>query len=129
LGNLFVAVDPTDQKVFVIKTFYSSGGFCVAVKRQYRREFSVRVAPSRDTIYRIIKQFEEAGSVCDKCAKGLKRNASVRMEEVGAAREAVTRSPRKSVRRLAQQIGASTSTAWRVCRDDLSLFPYKMQLS
>lgn len=28
-----------DQEVFLIKTFYSSGGFCVALDRQYRREF------------------------------------------------------------------------------------------
>lgn len=60
LGNLFVAVGntelnnkiasyKTDQKVSVIKTFYSFAG-CVAVGRQYRRYTSVRVAPSRVTI-------------------------------------------------------------------------------
>jgi Fe2+ or Zn2+ uptake regulation protein len=80
LGNLFAAIGitelsnkmashTTDQELFVIKTFYSSGGSCVAVERQYHREFSVRVVPSRDTIYRTIKQFEETGSVCDKRAR------------------------------------------------------------
>lgn len=34
------------QKVFVNKTFHSAGGHCVAVVRQYRREFSPCVAPS-----------------------------------------------------------------------------------
>jgi hypothetical protein len=44
LGKLFVAVGDTelsnstesyttDQKVFVTETFYSSGGFCVALER------------------------------------------------------------------------------------------------
>jgi hypothetical protein len=32
------------------------------------------------------------------------------------------------MRRLAQQIGVSTSTAWKICCNDL-LFPYKMHLS
>jgi hypothetical protein len=36
----------TNRKLFVIKAFYFSGGSCVAVERQYRREFSVRVVPS-----------------------------------------------------------------------------------
>jgi hypothetical protein len=52
------------------------------VTKQYRREFSVRVATPRATIYRFFKQFEETGSVCDKCAKGHKLSASVRTEEV-----------------------------------------------
>jgi hypothetical protein len=52
LENLFVAVgnaEPsnkmasysTDQKVFVIKVFHSSGSSRVAAEEQYRREFSV----------------------------------------------------------------------------------------
>jgi hypothetical protein len=70
--------------------------------------------------------------VCDIRAKGRKYRASVRAEEVvGAAREVITRSTRKCVRHLAQQIeiGVSTRRAWKNCRDDLLLFPYKMQLS
>jgi hypothetical protein len=35
---------------------------------------------------------------------------------------------KNNVQRVAQQIGISTSTAWKICHDDLSL-PYKMQLS
>jgi hypothetical protein len=36
--------------------------------------------------------------------------------------------PEKSVR-LSQEIGVSTRPAREICRDDLSLFPHKMQLS
>jgi hypothetical protein len=45
--------------------------------------------------------------------------------EVGV--DAITRIPRKSVWRLAQQIGATASTTWKICRDDL--FPHKMRPS
>jgi hypothetical protein len=58
-----IAAYTTDQKVFVVKTVYSSGRSCVAVKRKYSRDFSVRVAPPRDTIYRTVKRFEEKVSV------------------------------------------------------------------
>jgi hypothetical protein len=86
----------TDQKVFAMETSYYSGGSCVPVESQYHRGIFVRVAPPRDTIYRIIKQSEGAGSMYDKGAKGCKRSASVRTEEsVSAARE---ESPRNTVR-------------------------------
>jgi hypothetical protein len=61
----------TDQKMVVIKTFHSSGGSCVAVERQCRREFFVRVAPAC-----CIKQFEETGNVRDKGAKRRKQFGS-----------------------------------------------------
>jgi hypothetical protein len=52
------------------------------------------------------------------------------MEEiVGAALEAITRIPRKSVPHLAQQIGMSTSTARKIRHQDSSLLPYEMQHS
>jgi hypothetical protein len=60
----------TDQKMFVVKTFYSSGGSHVAVETWYHQESSVNVALSRETDKQIVKQFEEAGSVCDKRVKG-----------------------------------------------------------
>jgi hypothetical protein len=56
----------TDQKVFVAKTVNFSGGSCVAVERKYGREFFVGVAPSRDNIYKFVKEFEETESLCDK---------------------------------------------------------------
>jgi hypothetical protein len=50
----------TDQKEF-IKTFYASGGSCVAVEIQCRREFSAPVAPSRDIIYWILNPLKPSG--------------------------------------------------------------------
>jgi hypothetical protein len=80
LGNIFFVVDNielsnkmtyvTALKVFVINTFFPSDVPCVAVERKYCRQFSVCVAPPRDTIYRLVIQFDEAGSVCDKRATG-----------------------------------------------------------
>jgi hypothetical protein len=65
----------TEHKVLLIKTFWTFGGSSVAVERQHCRKSSVRVAPSTDTVYRIIKQSEETESVCDKRMKDV--NSSV----------------------------------------------------
>jgi hypothetical protein len=66
--------------------------------------------------------------VCDKRVKGRKRNAFVPMEiDVGAAWEAIARSHRKSVRRLAH-FGVSNYSAWKICRDDSGCLEFHMDL-
>jgi hypothetical protein len=65
--------------------------------------------------------------VHDRRANGRKHLVSLRTDEVGAAREAARRIPRKCAS-LAQRIGVSTSNAWKICHDEL-LFPHKIQLS
>jgi hypothetical protein len=57
-------------EVFVVRTFYFSGGSCIVLDRQCHREISLRVTPTSDTAYWIVKQFEETGTVDDKHADG-----------------------------------------------------------
>jgi hypothetical protein len=75
--------DTTEQKAFVIKTFYCFGGSCVAVERQSRRKFSVRVAPPNGLLRHLKKQ-----SVCVMNARrDMERCSAVRTEEFdGVAR-------------------------------------------
>ena len=118
-----------EQKLFIVKTFYSSGNSCVFVQRKFREEFNVRDAPSRDSIYRFIRQFEATGSVSD-VRKGHSGRPSIRSPDVlNAANTAITRSPQKSLRRLSQQLHVSYSTSRKVYLTDLSLFLYNIQLS
>jgi hypothetical protein len=49
----------TVQKEFVIKTFYSSGGYCIAMERQHCREFSVRGVSRRDNIYGLLHNMQK----------------------------------------------------------------------
>lgn len=99
------------------------------VQRKSLEEFIIRDAPSRDSIYRFIRQFEATGSVCDM-RKYHSGSPSIRSPDVvNEADMAMTRGPRKSIRRLSQQLRVSYSTARKICSTDLSLFPYKIQLS
>ena len=47
---------------------------------------------------------------------------------VQAVREHLEQSPRKSTRRLSQEVGISRATVQRVIHNDLKLFPYKVQI-
>lgn len=112
VGNLLIAVATAelcnkieslymmDQKMFIMKSFYSSGGSSVAMEREYCQEFSLCVSPWSDTVCQVLKQSEETLSVCDKCAR--RHTASVWMEEVSPSQKAITRSPRKSLQHIAQ---------------------------
>jgi hypothetical protein len=51
----------------------------------------------------------------------------VRTEEVAIVRKTSNNNSRESVRSFAQDIGVSTSTAWKICRDNIFLF--KIDLS
>lgn len=93
-------------------------------------EFSLRISLPRVTVYWIVLNSLKTWEVFGIRAKCRKPNASVHTEEAeGPARETLIRSPKKCTRRLAQQIGASSSTARKICRDGLPLSPYRMQLS
>jgi hypothetical protein len=53
----------TDQKVFVIITFSSSGGSFGAVETQYRREFSVSVAHEETLSTGLLNSFKKRGDI------------------------------------------------------------------
>jgi hypothetical protein len=94
--------------IAVIKRFFKSWvASQVATERQYRREFYIHVLQSRDTVYRLVKQFEENRNWYDKRSRGRNSSASVCTREVvDAARKAVTRFQRKGMKRLPQPIRA-----------------------
>jgi hypothetical protein len=97
-----------DQKVFLIKTFYSSGSY-VAVQREYYQAFSVHVTPTNDTIYKLIRKCEEGGNVSYKNANGHKHSIYITLD-IHTEVEAITSSKRKSNQHLSQQMDVSNST-------------------
>jgi hypothetical protein len=88
--------------MFIMKSFYLSGGSYVAMERQYCREFFLLCFTIESHCLPDVKRSEETGSVCDKCARRCKCRALVYMESVSASQEAITRSPRKCVQHVAQ---------------------------
>jgi hypothetical protein len=69
----------TDQKIFVIETLSSSGGFCVLVGRDNMVENFSSCCTTDNNYLNIAKQLEEMLSIYDKRLKGRKRRASTRI--------------------------------------------------
>lgn len=71
VGNLLIAVAIAelcnkieslyimDQKMSIMKSFYSSGSSSVAMERQYCQEFSLCVSPLRDTVCQMLNSLKK----------------------------------------------------------------------
>ena len=113
-----------EHRTKIVELYFKTGSIVLA-QRAFKRELHRRDAPSKMSILRYVYQFRTEGSVAPKHRI---RSPTVRtIETIAAVSEAIQRSPRKSVRRLSQQIGKSRSSVHRILKKDLLLFPYKIQ--
>src|SRR5690348_11744340 len=79
---------------------------------------------SRKLISTTIKRWRETGLITDRPRTG--RPSTVRKpKRIKAVRERIRRNPRRSLRRLASQMGTSRSSIQRILKGDLGLTPYK----
>jgi hypothetical protein len=86
--------------------------------------FNCRECPRRPVIERLVKKFEQTDSVIDNRRGVVGRKECVRMPEIIAhAQEVLTRSPRKSAKRLSQQLGLKQTYTLTNVRQDLKRFP------
>lgn len=77
---------------------------------------------------RLIKKFDRTGSVADDNLSRTGRPRSKRNDEnIAKAGRILKDDPNISMEKLAQMLDLSPTTAWRIVREDLDLFPYKIQ--
>jgi transposase len=94
------------------------------VRREYRRVFNEE-PPHENNIRRWDKKLKETGSLLDKKLSG---RPSVSDESVEAIRTSFLRSPRKSVRKCARELGLPKTIVHRVLKKRLHFTGYKLQL-
>lgn len=92
---------------------------------EFRRQFPNTQAPSKRTIRHWYRAWRETGSVQDK--KRERKKTVLSEEVISGISDALTRSPRKSLRRLAAHTGLSYGSAWRATKA-LKLRPYKISV-
>lgn len=80
--------------------------------------------PSGTTIKTIYNKFLETGSVNDKSRSG---RPSLRNEMICAIKEELDSDPSQSTRIIAAVVGASHTFVHKVMREDIGLYPYKVQ--
>lgn len=118
----------TEQHIQMIKFYYQNHCSLVQTLRALRPFYGRRGGPSKSTLQRLVTKFETTGSVNSQPAPVRQRNVRS-VENIAAVRESVQENPRQSIPRRAQELGLSQTSTWRILRRDLSLYPYKIQLT
>jgi Helix-turn-helix domain (DUF4817) len=114
------------QRIKVVELFFAEKSI-VRTQRAFCRLYSVRTAPTKRTILRLIDKFRCEGSVGDKPRSG-RPNSARTPEVIDKVRDSVLISPKTSSRRRSQQLDVTHTTLRRVLKDDLKLLPYKIQV-
>ena len=115
-----------EQRIFLLKQWWLSGKSLHTVNVAFRDVFPNSEIPARQTIYRLVKKFEETGSVKD--APRSDRLTSVTAEEnVQLVSQNFLLNPQTSQRYAARELEISRSTLQRIMKD-LNLKPYKPRL-
>ena len=117
-----------DAKVKIVELYLETKSI-VKTQRKFKRHFKTRKAPSRSVISNIVETFMIKGSVqnLNKGRSGRKRTKRT-YENAKKTREALQRSPNKSLRRLSQELGCSKTMAHTLARTEGKLFPYKVSV-
>ncbi|XP_076066935.1 uncharacterized protein LOC143040126 [Oratosquilla oratoria] len=99
------------------------------VQKRFRREHPEKKIPHRHTITRLVEKFRNTGSVINNnkghCGPKVTARTPANIKDV---RDHLQQSPRKSTRRLSQEMGISRTSERRIIHSDLNLFPYKVQI-
>ena len=118
----------TEEKIALVKFYWSSQSI-VTTQRQFRAHFKTKFTPCGKTILRLQEKFLRDGTVLNQHKGNSGRPNSKRTPEtISKVKSVICKDPKKSVRKVAQEVGTSHSTVRRILRKDLELFPYKMSV-
>ncbi|CAH2099714.1 unnamed protein product [Euphydryas editha] len=115
----------TAECVEIVKTYYKNGESVVGTFRALRGVYGRHNRPSERAIGKIVRKFEETGSVTD----GPRHNRNeCSTANIAAVSESVEEHQNLSITKRAQHLGLFYGTLWRILHLDLHLHPYKIQL-
>ena len=112
----------------ILESYFSTKSV-VLTQRKLSKEFPGRKIPWRKRITKIDEKFRNAENVRNDNKGHIGRYGTVKTHaNVQAVREHLEQSPRKSTRRLSQEVGILRTAVQGVIHNDLKLFPYKVQI-
>jgi transposase len=116
-----------EQRVIIVKTHYKYGESYAETVSQVRGIFGQRNAQYQSTVQRMIKKFEETGSIMDSKLP-VRHRTGRSLDNIAPVTESVAESPGTSIRHRSQQLDIPRSTTQRILTKDLHLRAYKIQL-
>lgn len=115
------------ERAEIVTIFIQCNRSVIATQRAYRKKYRGRAAPKSDTIRRLASNFETYGSVANR--QGHRPRPRRSKENIRAVERSVTENPNVSYRRRSQQLKISGTSLRRILKDDLHMFPFKVQLT
>lgn len=103
------------ERIDLVKFFYAGGKTAEETVRLFNSEHENNLPVDGTTLRNLIKRFEETGSVEDRKRTG---PLPTKTDEITSydVLTAIRRSPKKSVRRLAQECDMSPSSVYRILK-------------
>lgn len=118
------------KAAIVVKLYYECGKSPNSVRKILQKQHTDIQPLSRKQIYRLVKKFEEYGTVCDRRPgnSGATSRPGRSAENIGEVNQIIEETPRLSVRKVLNNITNRTSysTVQRILKFDLELTPYKI---
>ena len=113
-----------EQRTFVVQVYFEARSI-TEVKNRFHQRFRDRQPPSKSSIQKIIKKFQERGTVENQNAGRSGRNRTARTgANINVVRAAIEANPRISARR--NGLGICKSSFNEITNLDLNFHPYKM---
>ena len=110
------------ERIFMYDTYVITNS-CREVKKLFQTQFPGVTSPSREAVRLLVNKFRETGSILDKKRRVERRVLNnAKLDDIG---ERLQRSPKKSLRELAQETQVSQTTAWNATKL-LKLKPYRV---
>lgn len=125
-------METADRKL-LLKLFYMNYCSATIAIRKFGTTKGIKKKenlPCESTVRKIVKKFEEHGTVCDLPRSG--RPSLITDETIDAVTEIMdalkTSGAIPNSRNIAGSLDLSAATVWRILRAHLHLFPYKIQI-
>ena len=117
-----------EERVKIVKFYYSTCGSFISTQRKYRLHFNTRTASTVSMIKNLITRFEERGSV-DNHPRSNICGPFRHKESVEAVPQSVSDDLSISTRRRAVQLNMSRTSLQRILKMYLKMFTYtKIQM-
>ena len=121
-----------EEKTFCV-TLYLETKSLKTVQVRYHRRFNFNNFPHKFQITHWVKKFKDTGTLVKSTKKGQKSTSGRKFtarspENVDAVRDSVRQSPKTLQRRCSQELGLPRSSFHRILKNDLQLYPYRIQI-
>ena len=118
-------------KLAIIEAYYENGHSLIAVKHSLMSKSSQWGAVARNLsnqqILRVVKQLQTQHTLKNTSPRGRTKTV-ISDKNIERVKRKLELSPRRSTRSLARERHLSQSSVWRILREELKKYPYRIQL-